>query len=539
VTHTLDFILFALYLAFNIALGIWVARRRKAGTRGYFLAGEGLPWYTIGGSIIAANISTEHFIGMIGVAYAVGFVVAQWEWGNWFTFSALIWIFLPYYIRGGLYTMPEFLERRYNSTCRYLFAVCSLVLWIVAQMAVVMLAGGKAMNGMFHFNEIATIVCLAVLAGSYTIYGGLVSVAWTDFLQFVVMMLGGLIVTVVGLHEVGGLHDLMTAAPEKFNIIYPITDKEYPWFGVWSLFISIGIWYNCTNQFIVQRCLGARSEWDARMGVVFAGFMKIVLPLLVVVPGIVAFKLYPSLADKDQAFPTLVRELVPVGLSGIVMAGLASGMLSHISSVLNSCSTVFTMDLYKPFLGRDKSEQHLVRVGRLSAFAILVVATLLAIWFSYQKLGVFVLIQNVGAWVAAPIAAVFLLGVLWKRTTAWAATFVLIFAFPYTAFVEYYLFKHVSWLMPFDNWLNRTFLVWATSMVLLVVLSLVTKPPDAEKIKGIIWSWKVAKLPESQRHLNRGLRNLFLWWCIFIVLMAALYAYMMWFQFAGPGSRAR
>ena len=441
------------------------------------------------------------------------------------------------YIRGGLYTMPEFLERRYNATCRYLFAVCSLVLWIVAQMAVVMLAGGKAMNGMFGWNETVTIIGLAVLAGSYTIYGGLVSVAWTDFLQFVVMMLGGLIVTVVGLHQVGGLHDLMLDAPEKFKIIYPITDKEYPWFGVWTLFLSVGIWYNCTNQFIVQRCLGARSEWDARMGVVFAGFMKILLPLLVVIPGIVAFKLYPNLQDKDQAFPTLVRELVPVGLSGIVMAGLASGMLSHISSVLNSCSTVFTMDLYKPFLGRDKSEQHLVRVGRISAFVILVIATLLAIWFSHQKLGVFDLIQNIGAWVAAPIAAVFLLGVLWKRTTAWAATFVLVFAFPYTAFVEYYLFKHVAWLMPFDNWLNRTFLVWATSMVLLVVLSLVTNRRTRSKIKGIIWSWEVAKLPESERERNRGLRNLFLWWCIFMGIMAALYAYVIWFQFWGPGSR--
>jgi SSS family solute:Na+ symporter len=535
-THWIDFILFTLYLVLNMALGIWVARRRTGGTRDYFLAGDGLPWYTIGGSIIAANISTEHFIGMIGVAYAVGFVVAQWEWGNWFTFSALIWIFLPYYIRGGLYTMPEFLERRYNATCRYLFAVCSLVLWIVAQMAVVMLAGGKAMNGMFGWDETVTIIGLAVLAGSYTIYGGLASVAWTDFLQFIVMMLGGLIVTVVGLHQVGGLHNLMMESPEKFKMIYPLTDKEYPWFGVWSLFLSIGIWYNCTNQFIVQRCLGARSEWDARMGVVFAGFMKIVLPLLVVIPGIVAFKLYPNLRDKDQAFPTLVRELVPIGLSGIVMAGLASGMLSHISSVLNSCSTIFTMDLYRPFLGRDKSERHLVRVGRISAFVILVIATALAIWFSHQKLGVFDLIQDIGAWVAAPISAVFLLGVLWKRTTAWAATFVLVFAFPYTAFVEYYLFKHVAWLMPFDNWLNRTFLVWASSMILLVLLSLVTKPPAREKIEGIIWSWAVAKLPESERERNRGWRNLFLWWCLFMAAMAALYAYMMWFQFWGPGT---
>ena len=537
-THRLDFFLFALYLVANIALGLWVARRKTGDARGYFLAGDRLPWYAIGGSIIAANISTEHFIGMVGVAYAVGFVVAQWEWGNWFTFSVLIWVFLPYYIRGGLYTMPEFLERRYNKTCRYLFAVCSLVLWIVAQMAVVMLAGAKAMKGMFGLDETVTIVCLAVLAGSYTIYGGLISVAWTDFLQFVVMMLGGLIVTVIGLHQVGGLHNLMLESPEKFKIIYPITDKEYPWLGVWAIFISVGVWYNCTNQFIVQRCLGARSEWDARMGVVFAGFMKILLPLLVVIPGIVAFKLFPGLKDTDQAFPSLVRELVPVGLSGIVMAGLASGMLSHISSVLNSSSTVFTMDLYKPFFGGGKSEQHLVHVGRLSAFTILVVATVLAVWFSHQQLGVFLLIQNVGAWVAAPIAAVFLLGVLWRRTTAAAATFVLLFGFPYTAFVEYVLFKYVPWLMPFDNWLNRTLLVWLTSMILLVVVSLLTRPPDAERIRGIIWSWEVAKLPESERERNRGIRNLFLWWSIFIGIMAALYVYVIWFQYAGPGAAA-
>ena len=568
-THRLDFVLFALYLAANIALGLWVARRKTADARGYFLAGDRLPWYAIGGSIIAANISTEHFIGMIGIAYAVGFVVAQWEWGNWFTFSALIWIFLPFYIRGGLYTMPEFLERRFNKTCRYLFAICSLVLWIVAQMAVVMLAGGKAMQGMFGLDPTVTIICLAVLAGSYTIYGGLISVAWTDFLQFVVMMLGGLIVTVIGLHRVGGLHELMLASPEKFKIIYPITDKEYPWLGVWSVFLSVGVWYNCTNQFIVQRCLGARSEWDARMGVVFAGFMKIVLPLLVVIPGIVAFKLFPGLSDKDQAFPLLVRELVPVGLSGIVMAGLASGMLSHISSVLNSSSTVFTMDLYKPFqdwrlrgqaaadVSRhcgageknaptdvggygvaegNKDEQQLVRVGRLSAFVILTLATVLAVWFSHRQLGVFLLIQNVGAWVAAPIAAVFLLGVLWRRTTAAAATFVLVFGFPYTAFVEYYLFKQVTWLMPFDNWLNRTLLVWVTSMVLLVVVSLFTRPPDAERIRGIIWSWEVAKLPESERERNRGFRNLLLWWLIFIGIMAALYVYVIWFQYGGPGA---
>jgi len=336
------------------------------------------------------------------------------------------------------------------------------------------------------------------------------------------------------LAKVGGIGALMQTAPEKFKIIYPITDPHYPWLGVWTLFLSVGIWYNCTNQFIVQRCLGARSEWDARMGVVFAGFMKILLPLLVVIPGIIAFKLYPGLADKDLAFPKLVRELLPVGLSGIVMAALASGMLSHISSVLNSCSTVFTMDLYRPFLGKGKSDAHMVAVGRWSAFLILVVATLLAIWFTRQKLGVFDVIQNVGAWVAAPIATLFLVGAMWKRATAAAATFVLWFGFPFTAFVEHVLFKHVAALRPVDNWLNRTFVVWLACMAAMIVVSLFTRAPAAEQLAGIIWSPQMAALPAAERGKYGGLRSLYLWYWIFAGSVAALYAYLFYFQFFGP-----
>ncbi|MEO7651909.1 MAG: sodium/solute symporter, partial [Bryobacteraceae bacterium] len=439
----LDLTLFVAYLIFNICLGIWVARRCTGGARDYFLAGDQLPWYAIGASIIAANISTEHFIGMVGTAYVTGFMLAHWEWGNIFTFSVLIWIFLPYYMRGGIYTMPEFLERRYNRTCRYLFAVCSLVLWIVAQMAVVMLAGAKALDGMFGIDAYVTIIGLAVLAGSYTIYGGLISVAWTDLLQFVVVMIGGIIVAVVGLQRVGGPFALMHEFPDQFKLFYPATDKEFPWLGVYTGAFSIGIWYNCTNQFIVQRCLGARSEWDSRMGVIFAGFVQAFLPLLVVMPGIVAFKLFPGLPDPDQAYPKLVKELIPLGLGGIVMAGLASALMSHLSSVLNSSSTVFTMDLYKPLLGKGKemSDDHLVRVGRISAFVILVIATLLALWFTRGKHSVFILLQDVGAWVAAPISVLFLLGVLWRRATTAAAVTVLLFGFPYTWFVQSVMFK--------------------------------------------------------------------------------------------------
>ena len=534
-TSHLEIGLFIAYLLANVGLGLWVARRRSATARDYFLAGERLPWYAIGGSIIAANISTEHFIGMVGAAYAVGFVVAQWEWGNWFTFSVLIWIFLPYYLRGGIYTMPEFLERRFNRTCRYLFAVASLVLWIVAQMAVVMLAGAKALDGMFGISPVVTILLLTLLAGSYTIYGGLLAVAWTDFLQFLVLMTGGLVVAFIGLERAGGLTALMHEFPQKFRVIYPATDPNYPWFGVFTLFLSIGIWYNCTNQFIVQRCLGARSEWDARMGVVFAGFMKVLLPFLVVIPGIVAFKFFPGFADPDQAYPHIVKEFVPLGLGGVVMAGIASALLSHLSSVLNSSSTVFTMDIYRPIFGQGKPDAHLVSVGRWSAAAILLVSMLLAIWFTRGQHSVFVLIQNVGAWVAAPIAVVFVLGVLWRRATSQAATFVLIFGFPYTAFVEYVLFKHVDVLRPFDNWLNRTFLVWATCMVVMVVVSWLTPAPDPEAVKGIIWSRRYLALPPEEQRYARGLRSLTLWWALMVATTACLYAYVLWFQFWGPG----
>src|SRR5215831_5929851 len=273
------------------------------------------------------------------------------------------------------------------------------------------------------------------------------------------------------------------------------------------------------------------------MGVVFAGYMKILLPLLVVVPGIVAYKLFPGMQDPDQAYPKLVKELIPAGLGGVVMAGLASALMSHLSSVLNSSSTVFTMDLYKPICGKRNSDKELVWVGRASAFGILGVATLLALWFTRGQHTVFLLLQNVGAWVAAPIAVVFLLGVLWARATAPAATFVLFFGFPFTWFVESILFKRVSWLVPFDNWLHRTFLVWMTCLILMIVISCSTKAPDPEVTQPLTWSWRSTHLPESERERNRGLRNLFLWWTVFIGIMGILYSYIFWFQFRGPGAQ--
>lgn len=532
----IDVVLFTIYLLLNIALGLRVAMRGGNSSREYFLAGDHLPWYAVGASLIAANISTEHFIGMVGMAYVSGFILAHWEWGNFLTYSILIWIFLPFYMRGGIYTMPEFLERRYNGLCRYLFAICSLVLWIIAQMSVVMLAGAKALNGMFGIDAYVSIFALAIVAGSYTIYGGLISVAWTDFVQFIVLMLGGIVVTAIGLHRVGGIFSLMHEFPQKVKLFYPATDKDFPWLGVYTAALSIGIWYTCTNQFIVQRCLGAKSEWDSRMGVIFAGYVQAVLPFLVVVPGVIAFKLYPHLADPDQAYPMLVKELIPAGLGGIVMAGLASALMSHLSSVLNSSSTVFTMDLYRPWFRPHSSDEHLVKIGRISAFLILVLAAVLALWLTRGQHSIFLLLQDVGAWVAAPISVLFLVGILWPRATSTAAVTVLLFGFPYTWFLQAIAFKQVDFLRPYDNWLNRTFLVWVTCMLVMVGVSLFTQAPDPEGVRPMIWTLRAARLSPAERVKNRGLRNLFLWWSLMVAIILSFYAYVIWFQFWGPGA---
>lgn len=220
---------------------------------------------------------------------------------------------------------------------------------------------------------------------------------------------------------------------------------------------------------------------------------------------------------------------MPMGLGGVVMAGIASALLSHLSSVLNSCSTVFTMDLYRPWRG-EVSDKELVLVGRVSALLILVLSAILAFWLASGQHGVFALIQNVGAWIAAPISAVFLLGVLWRRASAAAATTVLILGFPLTAFIEYFLFKQVASLRPYDNWLNRTFLVWLLCLLMMAVLSVLTQAPDMARVSPMIWSWKGMRLPEEEQARNKGVRNLFLWWLLFMLTMGLVYGYVVWFQ---------
>jgi len=330
-----DTLIFFGYFFGVVIFAIVVAATSKTkSSSDYFLASKKLPWYAIGASFIASNISTEHFIGMVGWGFLYGMAVANWEWINVATFTAMIWIFLPFYMRGNVSTMPEFLEKRYNKICRYIYAVVMIVGLVIAMLGGVLFAGAKAMNVFFPEIDIwMGILILAVAAGTYTIYGGLLSAVWADLLQFCLLMVGGIVVTIFGLYHVGGLGQLVESMPEKFIMLYSSKHEMIPWTGFSGL-LAVGLWYNCANQFMVQRCLGARSEWDARMGVVMAGFSKAFLPFIVVIPGIIAFYLFQSrISDGDQAWPFMVKQFLPAGLIGLVLAGLASAVMSTLRSI--------------------------------------------------------------------------------------------------------------------------------------------------------------------------------------------------------------
>ncbi len=523
----LDIIIFFGYFIGVVAFAITVAARSKTRSAAdYFLASKKLPWYVVGASFIASNISTEHFIGMVGWGFLYGMAVSNWEWGNAITLTALIWIFLPFYMRGNVATMPEFLERRYNKPCRYIYAVVMIIGLVIAMLGGVLFAGAKAINVFFPAIPLQVgVLLLAVTAGVYTIYGGLLSAVWADFLQYCLLMIGGLVVTIFGLYHVGGLDTLIDNLPEKFIVFYPPTHELIPWTGLLMGMFSVGIWYSCANQFMVQRCLGAKSEWDARMGVVMAGFTKAILPFVVVVPGIIAFYLFQDrLSDGDQAWPFMVKEFLPVGFTGLVLAGLASAIMSTLSAITNSSATIFTLDLYKELIRPQAADKELHLVGRLSGTVIMLIGVGVALLLSQLPgITVFGIIQQTFFYMAAPIAACFLIGVLWKRATSSGALAAIILGFcVYTPLARFVIFPKVACLVPYDTFTHHTFMVLLLSGLTLVVVSLMTRRKSDEELEGVIWSLKAMRISASERKEHRGIRSLGLWWALMVALIAAV-----------------
>jgi SSS family solute:Na+ symporter len=526
--------IFIAYLLLTVAVGFLVSRGGRKSAKAYFIGDKRLPWYVIGTSMVATAISSDHFIAQVGAGYSHGVVIAAFGWNSWIVYTLLIWIFLPYYMRTGLYTMPEFLERRYNSAARYVFAIFCVIGYIVSLIAGPLYAGGLALETMFGMNLVWAIILLGVLTGAYTIYGGLKSAAWTDFMQMGVLLVGGILVPVIGLSKVGGIFKLASDLPQKFQVFHGPTHELFPFTGVFTSFLSVGIWYNCTSQHIVQRCLGAKDEWNARMGVVTAGFLHIVMPFFFVLPGIIAYKLYPNLPRPDHSYILLVKTLVPPGLRGLILAAIAAALMSHLSSMINSTSTILTLDLYKRIWNPDASEKKLVAFGQWSGTVVMTLGILIALYFSTTQRSLFVLIQEGFAYIAPPFAVIFTTGLLWRRANGTAALTTIVTGFSFTLLLQFYLFKNVPLLIPYANYLHRAVIAWAFCMVVMISVSLLTAPPAPEKTKGIIWSAKYAALPAAERARYSGWKDLRFWWLLFIGTVLSIYGFFLWFRFQHP-----
>ena len=553
--NLIDLGVFALYMAATIALGFWVARKGRDTAQGYFLGNKTIPWFVIGASMVAADISSEQFISNVGGAYKHGIVLAAGDWNAWIIYTLLILVFLPYYVRTGVSTMPEFLERRYNSTCRYIFAIASVVGFVAAINAGALYSGGIMLDSFFGADlarvlpkislfgsEVSPVVLyiifFAATTGVYTIYGGLKSAAWTDFMQIIILLFAGFLVPVLALRRAGDLGPFIAQHNEHFQMFKPPTHKPFPFTGVFTGFLSVGIGYSCTSQHVVQRVLAARDEWHARVGVVCAGFLHIILPFFFIVPGIIALKMFPNLPHPDQAYLVLVRELIPTGLKGLLLAGMAAALMGHVATVLNSASTIITLDLYKKVTKREVTEKQQVRVGRWSGVVVLIASIWIAIVFTQQPdTTLFEKIQTVLFFIAPPFAVVFTLGILWRRANGTAAVTTMILGFV----CSWVLFR--NWgdaqterhlLDPFNTFNHRALATWLVCMTVMIVTSLLTAPPPKEKTDGIIWNKSYLMLPPEEQQRHRGLQDWRIWWGLFVAIVLSIYGFFLWYRIQHP-----
>ena len=533
--QALDISIFAIYMLATVLLGFWVARKGKETASGYFLGNKTIPWFVVGTSMVATDISSEHFISNVGGAYKHGLVLAAGDWNAWIIYSLLIFIFLPYYLRTGIYTMPEFLERRYNSTCRYIFSLASVVGYVAAINAGALYAGGLMLENFFGVPIVPSILFFAVTTGIYTIYGGLKSAAWTDFMQMIVLLFAGLLVPILALQHIGSLSEFIAQNNEHFQVVKPPTHKPFPFTGVFTGFLSVGLWYSCTSQHMVQRVLAAKDEWHARVGVVCAGFLHVIMPFFFIVPGIVAFKMFPNLEKPDQAYLMLVQQLIPSGLKGLLLAGMAAALMSTVSTVLNSASTLVTMDIYKRAINPEVSEEQQVRIGRWSGVIILIASIWVAISFTNDTVKpLFEKVQDVFFYIAPPFAVVFALGLLWRRANATGAVATIISGFAFTWLLQEVLFVRIPFLRDYNTYNHRALGAWLFCMLVMITVSLLTAPPPRATVERILWNKSYLSLPPDLQQKYRGIKDWRIWWAVFVGTVLAIYGFFVWYRIQHP-----
>ena len=495
---SLDLLIIALYFAVVLGIGYWATRRKKNESEDYFLASRDVGWIAVGASLFASNIGGEHLVGLAGTGAASGLAVGHFEWLACLILLLLAWLFVPYYLRSGVYTMPEFLERRYNAAARWYLTTISIVAYVLTKISVTVFAGAiivQALTGLSMWTSAAIIV---VATGLYTVAGGLRAVIYTEVLQTFVLIAGAVTLTVLGLSAVGGWDGLQARVPpDYFSMWKPMDHPQFPWTGIVFGAPILGVWYWCTDQYIVQRVLAARSVGEARTGSIFASYLKILPVFIFVLPGIIAAALYDEVRTgaADRAFPLLVTRLLPTGLTGLVVAGLLAAVMSSLASVFNSCSTLVTWDVYRK-LNPGASERRLVAVGRASTALLVVLGLVWIPFMKYISSQLYIYLQSVQAYIAPPIAACFLLGVSIRRLNGTGAIASLLTGFVLGAArlgLELAngpgrdgLAAGTVWAWIAEiNFLHFAVLLFVVCSLVLIAVSLVTPPPPTELARAM------------------------------------------------------
>lgn len=512
----IDIAIFLLSILAVLAVGLWAGRKEESADD-FYLAGKSVPWWGVAGSIFGTNVSAEHLVGMLGIGYSIGFAQAHFEYGAIGALLVLAFVFLPLYRGMGLYTLSEYLTRRYDGRSGVLYSAFNILTIVIVRMALGFYIGARALSYLLDGTDLAIdystgILIFAVVTATYTIAGGLKAVIWTDVMQSALLLLAGVFVAalVFGQPEVGGFGGLlakdaaMPAAEQKFHLYLPSDHPQLPWTGVFTGLLIIHVFYWSTNQFIAQRALAARSEFDARMGILAAGYLKLLIPFVSIATGVAAGYLFEArLADgelaalplPDDAFPLLVRMIVPAGygLVGLITAGLIGAILSSIDSMMNSGATLFTFDFYRRYLDPGASERRLILVGRIAIVAFVAVAASIAasIYTEDAADNFFLKVPAQMGHVVPGIAVAFLGGVLWRRATATAAFWALLASPVFSLLIELgygawtggsspLAAAFVEHLGPQLNFLHRTAMTALFALIALVGISLLGGRPGPE-----------------------------------------------------------
>jgi SSS family solute:Na+ symporter len=591
--ETLDWVVIAGYFALLLGLSWWVILRSKETTSDYFLAEHSLGWFVVGASIFASNIGSEHLVGLAGSGATDGVAMAHYELHAW-CLLVLAWMLVPFYMRSRVFTMPEFLEKRFSPSSRYVLSIISLVAYVVTKIAVGIFAGGVVFKALLPEMQIGALdgfwigsIAVLVVTGLYTVLGGFRAVAYTEALQTIILIIGSALVTYYGLEKLGGWQELReTVDSDKFNLWKPLVpegiestwspvsvrdadDKvvkqawyfdfpgHYPWLGMLFCAPIIGLWYWCTDQYIVQRALGAPNQTEARRGTIFAGWLKLLPVFIFIIPGIICWALILKSQNGDvagvdfspmvneqgqiregasgQAFPLMVKNVLPVGIRGVVVAGLLAALMSSLAGVFNACATLFTIDLYAK--ARPASTQRqLVRVGRI-ATTVMVLIGIAWIPIIQGSRGLYDYLQSVQGYLAPPIFVVFFLGVFWKRMNAAGCLATLVVGFALGLFrlavdtptkldAEFqYAEGSFLWIVNKIYFQYFSLLIFLACVATMVVVSYLTREPDYAAIRGLTYGTLTDEHREETRR-SWGAADV-----IFSVgLMAAIIAAYLYFR---------